>query len=69
MPYVYVFSEGEILRNGVTEKVRVNALVIIGYLLLSLNYFVLAPVFWFFLFRNLRQIKKENAKQEAPGEI
>jgi hypothetical protein len=68
MPYIYVFSEGEVLRNGVTEKVRVNALVIVGYLLLSLNYFVLAPVYWYFFFKNLRKIKTENVGPEAPGE-
>jgi hypothetical protein len=39
MPYVYVFSIGEVLRNGVMDKMRSNAFIICGYLLLSANFF------------------------------
>jgi hypothetical protein len=69
MPYVYLFSEGEVLRNGVTAKFRANALTIVGYLLYSLCTFavVFAPVYWFFLFRNLGRIKKE-ARQTLASE-
>ena len=64
MPYVQVFSEGEVFRNGVTDKTRANPLVIGGYLLGSLSaYLVFAPVYWFFLFRNLRRIKREESPQ------
>ena len=60
MPYLPAFSEGEVFRNGVTEKVRVNALTIIGYLLYSVAcYFVFAPIYWFFFFKNLKRIKEE----------
>ncbi|MGD0813908.1 MAG: hypothetical protein ABSA83_09910 [Verrucomicrobiota bacterium] len=37
MPYIDVFSEGEVLRNGGNDKLRQNALVIAGYLFLSLH--------------------------------
>lgn len=64
MPYVYLFSEGEVLRNGVTEKIRVNALTIVGYVLFSsCSYLVFAPVYWYFFFKNLRRIKSEESHQ------
>jgi hypothetical protein len=74
MPYVCVFSEGEVLRNGVNERLRVNALTIVGYLVYSLNYLIvvpLVPVYWFFLFKNLARIKREESQpsdlEEAGG--
>jgi len=45
MPYVYCFSEGEVFRNGVTDRLPRNTLTVCGYLLLSLNYFVFAPIY------------------------
>jgi hypothetical protein len=36
MPYLNLFSEGEILRNGVTGKIRLSPFIIFGYLLFSL---------------------------------
>jgi hypothetical protein len=51
MPYLNVFSEGEILRNGVNDKLGLNALIVVGYLLVSLNlYFVFAPIYLIFTF-------------------
>lgn len=35
MPYLKVFSEGEVFRNGVTAKMPANFLIIVGYFLLS----------------------------------
>lgn len=71
MPYVHVFSVGEVFRNGAADKMRGNSLTIGGYLLYSLsNYFVFAPVYWYFLFKNLTRIKREEAQQpslEVPG--
>jgi hypothetical protein len=64
MPYVYVFAEGEVLRAGVTERFRPRPLIVIGYLLFSLGLFaftgpmlfaVAAPIYWYFLFKNLRR--------------
>lgn len=60
MPYVYVFSQGEVLRNGVTQRLPRSALIIVGYVLVSLSaYAIFAPVFWYFLFKNLWQIKPD----------
>jgi ribosomal protein L40E len=61
MPYLNAFSEGEVLRNGATDRLRTNPLIIAGYLLFSLStYFILAPIFWFFLFKNLKRPRAEN---------
>jgi hypothetical protein len=61
MPFIYVFSEGEVLRNGVNDRLRNTPLVIVGYLLLSLGaYFVFAPVYWVALFRNLQRQRTEH---------
>jgi hypothetical protein len=63
MPYLDVFSQGEVLRNGVNDKLRQNVLIVAGYLLVSLDlYLVFAPVYWIFLFRNLKR-RKESVKQ------
>ena len=60
MPYVCILSQGEVLRNGVTDKLRTNSLTIVGYLFYSLgNYFIFAPLYWFFFFKNLKRIKAE----------
>lgn len=62
MPYVYLFSEGEVLRTGVVGKFRVNALTVGGYLIYSLiSYLIFAPIYWYLLFRNVRRIKAEAA--------
>jgi hypothetical protein len=71
MPFVNVFSEGEVLRNGATGQFRNRPLIIIGYMLLSLAaYSVFAPIFWFFLLSNLKRppdrqepIEEQNARQ------
>lgn len=56
LPYVYIFSQGEVLRAGVSERMRRSRLITFGYVLLSLGMFAFAaPIYWFFLFRNLRR--------------
>lgn len=55
MPYVNAFSEGEVLRAGTGDRLPRNSLIVIGYLLYSLVYIPIAPVYWYFLFRNLSQ--------------
>lgn len=42
MPYVQVFSEGEVFRNGVSGRFRNRRLVTIGFLLITLT---VSPVF------------------------
>lgn len=56
MPYIYVFSQGEVLRAGVGERLRRSPIITVGYILLSLGLFAFAaPIYWFFLFKNLRR--------------
>ncbi len=60
LPYPYVFSLGEVFRNGTLGKFRLNVLTIVGFLLVSLlqPLFFLVPVYWFFLLRNVARIRK-----------
>jgi hypothetical protein len=61
MPYIYIFSQGEVLRSGVTLPMPHRRFVLLGYLLFSFSMFsALAPVYWFFLLRN--------AHRPAPAE-
>ncbi len=63
MPYIYIFAQGEILRAGVTERVRRSWYVTTGFVLFSLGMFAIAaPIYWFFLFKNLRA---QDARAEA----
>ena len=67
MPFVCVFSQGEVFRNGGTDKFRAGPFLITGYLLCSLvNYLVFAPLFWFFFFKNLQRLKAEQ-RNESPA--
>ncbi len=60
MPYVYIFSQGEMLRAGVTERFRHTRLIRWGFVLYSVfMYALFAPIYLYFLFRNL-------AREEAP---
>ena len=69
MPYVQIFSAGEVLRNGATDKMRANPLTIGGYLLYSLGqYLILAPIYWFFLFRNLRRCETPATDEPVENE-
>ena len=61
MPYVNAFSEGEVYRCGVSERVRRSPMLIVGYLLISLSYLIFAPVYWFLLFKNIFQHPREVA--------
>ena len=65
MPYVYLFSQGEILRNGVWDRLKPNFLTVMGYLLISLCSFAFAaPAYWFFLFRNFGR-QRRGAPEDA----
>jgi len=67
MPYVYIFSQGEVLRNGTTGRIPVNATTVGGYFLLSLcSYAIFAPVYWCFLVKNLRRIRQQ-VREDEPG--
>jgi hypothetical protein len=65
MPFVNVFSEGEVFRNGTTGRFRNRPFIVIGYMLLSLAaYSFFAPIFWFFLLSNLKRPPKERESIE-----
>jgi hypothetical protein len=53
MPYLNAFSEGEVMRAGTHDHLRHSFLVVFGYICLSFSYYIFAPVFWYYLFRNL----------------
>jgi hypothetical protein len=66
LPFEQLFSEGEVLRNGTTLKLRRSFLVVTGYLIMpiiSVGVLLLpppfvfialfVPVYWFYFFRNL----------------
>jgi len=56
LPYVCIFSQGEALRSGVVEPVRRSPLVVAWYFLFSFSVLgIVAPLYWFFLVRNLRR--------------
>ena len=68
MPYVHIFSEGEVFRNGVLDKVRRTPLTVAGYILASLtNYLIFAPVYWFFLFRRWRSAADDSSQTGQAG--
>jgi len=53
MPYINVFSQGEVLRNGTSGRLRKSPLILIGYFLISVGMFpLLAPFYLFSLFLN-----------------
>jgi hypothetical protein len=46
MPYVQVFSEGEVFRNGTSGRFRKRPLILIGYFLMTLGMFpIFAPIY------------------------
>jgi hypothetical protein len=66
MPYLNVFSEGEVLRNGVAGRFRNRPVILIGYFLISLGaYSIFAPIYWFFLLSNLKRTPDE---QKSAGD-
>jgi hypothetical protein len=68
LPFVYIFSQGEVVRAGVTEHIRRSPLIVIGLVLLSLTMFALAaPFYWFFLFKHLRQEDSAAVEAAPPG--
>ncbi len=70
LPFIYIFSEGEVLRNGVSQHVRWSALTVIGYVLFSvITYAIFAPVYLYWLFKNVRRDPPAEESPEAspPG--
>jgi len=68
LPFINIFSEGEVFRAGVSDNMRPNFLIVVGYLLISLSaYFVFAPVYWYFLFKNLSSRTRPPANGAEAG--
>jgi hypothetical protein len=58
LPFDYLFSVGELVRTGATGNFRVTPFSVIGYVLLSMvEYAIFAPIYWFFLLRNVSRIQ------------
>lgn len=67
MPYLQIFSEGEVLRNGTSGQFRKRPLILIGYLLLSLGMLsVFAPILWISLLGNYR--RSDLPQENPPGQ-
>ena len=65
MPYVHIFSEGEVFRNGVTGRFRNRPFILIGYVLITLGINpIFAPIYWFFLLPNLKHSQHEPESAE-----
>lgn len=71
LPYIHIFSEGEVLRNGVRNHLARNPLTVMGYLFFSTTeYLFFAPIYWYLFFRNLRQdSQREQASQEGASAL
>jgi len=67
MPFLQVFSEGEVFRNGTDRNLRKRPLVIIGYFLLGIGLIpiFLAPIYWLSLINTLA---RKTGDQSPPPE-
>jgi hypothetical protein len=66
MPFLNVFSEGEVLRNSIRDRFRNRPLIVIGCSLIILNIFPLfAPIYWFSLLLNLKRPSDRQGPADA----
>ena len=66
MPFVYLFSQGEVFRAGTVDPIRRTPLMVFGYVLCSLvSYAFFAPFYWYRFFRNLRPRRTETGDEPA----
>jgi hypothetical protein len=67
LPFVYVFSQGEVLRAGTSGRLRRSPLITLGLVISSFVMFaVVAPFYWFRLFKTLHQ-SDEGSASATPG--
>jgi len=65
MPYLNVFSEGEVLRNSATGRLRKRPFILIGNFLIILAINPLfAPIYWFLVLFNLNRPPMEQETAE-----
>ena len=66
MPYLQVFSEGEVFRNGNSGRFRNRPLILAGYFLMTLGTFpIFAPIYLLSLLLNW---KRPSGGPDAPEE-
>ena len=69
MPYLNIFSTGEMLRAGAGSKLKRTPLTIIGYVMVSLmEYLIFAPVFLYRFVRNWKRQKEAVETEDAESE-
>jgi hypothetical protein len=67
MPYLQNYALGELLRDGTRGRFIVRPLVVWGYIVLgAAQYLLLAPVYWWQLWQNVRRLRAEAAAPPAP---
>ena len=67
MPYVLIFSQGEVLRNGMKDRFSRKGLIAAGLMLVTLSqYAILAPIYWIPLFKNLKNRAKAAEELGTP---
>ncbi len=64
LPFVRVFSLGEVLRSGVSSSARYTPLTVAGYILVAIQEFwFLAPVYYVALIMNYVRIRRERGAE------
>jgi hypothetical protein len=72
LPFVYIFSVGEVFRNGVNNRLRASPLIIAGYVLAILFFpiigffcLLIAPFYLHRFFGNLLHARPEGPEEPA----
>ena len=66
LPFDYLFTLGETLRIGSCGRFRVTPITVTGFFIISLvQYAIFAPVYWYFLLRNLSQMENPTVAPPA----
>jgi len=67
-PYLYLFSVGDLLRTGASGRFPIRPFTIIGYVLLPIcSFAILAPFYWYRLFRNIDRLRAEQGNAPSVG--
>ena len=68
-PFHQVFAVGDILLIGTQRKFPINWVTITGFVFLSvIQYLFFAPVYWFYLMRNVRKLRAESVREQGKSE-
>jgi len=68
MPYIRIFSIGEVFRSGVGPEARFTPLTTTGYILIGLSHWgYLAPLYYLRLFLNFRKLRRASRRPSGPG--